>query len=218
MDKHSKVVFLSAAIVGAFLVVACAGTLAGLVYQMGSSVTVTTSTKKGAGTKAAPKVVAVSVKAPPRVKAGETFSIEVTVDNQTTRRAKLYSLDISNTLASGFTTNLIDPPPSGTESNANSRVLLYDRNVLAGDKLTVVFTCTAGKEGYYHGDFDVYINNADTLESHKLHIAVGAAGDKAMKDAGITDEELKPQVLGATKSAGASDGGDEDDEEFDEDE
>lgn len=216
MDKHSKVVFLSAGIVGAFLVVACAGTIAGLIHQMGSSVSVTTTTKKGTGTKAAPKVVAVSVKAPPRVKQGETFAIEVTVDNQTSRRAKLYSLDISNSLANGFTTNLIDPPPSGTESNAASRVLLYDRPVLAGEQLTVVFTCTAGKEGYYRGDFDVYINNADNLESHTLHLAIGDAGDKAMKNAGVTDENLKAQVSGSTK-ASSDNASDEDHEESDED-
>lgn len=205
MDKHSKVVFLSAGIVGVFLVLACAGTIAGLVYEMRSSSSVTISAgKKGSGTKTAPKVVAVSVKAPPRVKPGESFSIEVTVDNQTSRRAKLYSLDISNALATGFTTNVIDPPPSGTENNATSRVLLYDRNVPAGEQLVVVFTCTAGKEGYYHGDFDVYINDSSTLESHEIHLAVGETGDKAMKDAGVTDEKLKTQVSGAANSSSAN--------------
>lgn len=218
MDKHNKAVFLSAGIVGLFLVLACAGTLGGLIYTGAQSagVTVGGGGKKGTGTKtpAKPEVVSVTIAAPARVKPGEKFDIKVVVHNGTHRRASLYSIDINNAYANGFSTNEIDPPSSGTETNANSRVLMYDAPILAGEEKVVLFRCSAGKEGYYKGDFDVYINNARTIHSHTLHLAVGEAGDQAMKAAGVTEDVLKAQSTGGAKSPnGAKNADEEEDDE-----
>ncbi|EIP98324.1 hypothetical protein OpiT1DRAFT_02780 [Opitutaceae bacterium TAV1] len=97
----------------------------------------------------------VQVDYPARVAHGETFRLAIRTANPHTSRTTLESIDIYDSLLSGFEIVEVSPAAEAPQKTLDFHSFYFNRPLPPSDSLDVVFTLKAKRKGFHGGDIDV---------------------------------------------------------------
>ncbi|HKZ69329.1 MAG TPA: hypothetical protein VJ020_04565 [Anaerolineales bacterium] len=125
-----------------------------------------------------PENVSIDVSAPLTISRGESFTIEVQLENSAGQAQSLDSIDIDLTYLDGIAIERTDPP--FTETIRNDLVsglafqsYYFEHDIPIGGTLTVTFSAVALKAGDFAGDLDVCINSSAAFRTFPIRTVVG---------------------------------------------
>ncbi|MDR1283643.1 MAG: hypothetical protein LBK99_22905 [Opitutaceae bacterium] len=97
----------------------------------------------------------VQIEYPARVAHGETFRLAIRTANPHTSRTTLESIDIYDSLLSGFEIVEVSPAAEAPQKTLDFHSFYFNRPLQPSDSLDVVFTLKAKRKGFHGGDIDV---------------------------------------------------------------
>lgn len=96
--------------------------------------------------------------------AGETFTVELTIENVDLNTVKVNGIGVDKSLLDGVSVEQMDPGYREVNSRnyplyGNWTEYTLDRSIFEGEKLTVVITFRAKSAGQYSGDVSVWVES-----------------------------------------------------------
>lgn len=125
------------------------------------------------GGRAVPKDVNIAVRGPKTVDRGETFVIQVYVENLAHEAQSLHSIDVSLAYLEGIEVQKVEPPYAESSRFGNFQSYSFGRSIAPGDTFVVQLQATARQAGDWSGQFDVCINAPRSCSSFIAETAVG---------------------------------------------
>jgi hypothetical protein len=98
------------------------------------------------------------------VAAGETFTVDLTIENVDLNSVNINNIGIDQSLLDGASVEQMDPAYRTVKERnypvyGHWNAYQFDRTIFGGEKLTVAITFRAAKAGQYSGDVSVWIDN-----------------------------------------------------------
>jgi hypothetical protein len=124
-----------------------------------------------------PRNVNLTVNHPYTVAPGDSFQIEILIENTDTDSQSLDSIDIYNDYLRGVRILSSDPPYSESSNLFGITSYWYDRDIRPGQTLRVVLSAQALQTGFYTADIDVCINNPYTYATYVIQTEVTTESD-----------------------------------------
>ncbi len=112
-----------------------------------------------------PENVNIEVKTPTTVTKGESFTIEVQVENLADQPQSLNSIDISLEYLAGIDIQKTEPPFTESIPNPGIHSYYFEQKILPGDTLVVELSTIGGQVGDFSGEIDVCLNSASSCST-----------------------------------------------------
>jgi len=159
MTKSGKTILIVVLSTIGLCVVVCGGG-AGLLFYLGYQAS------------QSPENITVTVDHPVSVKKGETFIVEVHIDNTDSADQKLVGIDIYEDYLDGFILTSTNPGFNESSNAFGIRSLIYDHTIPANGRLTIQIELQAVNDGMWAGDLDVMVNGILSFTTYYIQTQV----------------------------------------------